>query len=154
VYDRRRIGTRWLSALKNIAAAAGLLLLMSENAHADCAPPEDGPPLCLAGTILSRNYSAALIEPAGKQEVDSLRTGAALSDWRVLEITARSVLLGQEERRVRLSLDDHKGAQTDPEAAETVPSPFAQSESIAARSAGLRAERQQARRLRRPLTTR
>jgi hypothetical protein len=141
VYGSRKIGAKQRYALTNIIVLAAMSMLVPDYARADCAPPADGPPMCLAGTIMSRGYTAALLEPAGKQETDALRPGAQLLDWRVLEIKPRTVLLGRDERQVRLTLDDH--GKGEPAAGEVEIA--APSESIAARSAKLRAERKRQR---------
>ena len=123
--------------------SSSLLAFLSPAARADCDPGADRPPMCLSGTVLSKKFSAALLEPAGKHGLETVRKGGELLDWHVLEITPRSVLLGHDDRQIRLSLDDkHDTGEEDPDSAESVISP---SESIAARSMRLRAQRAQQR---------
>lgn len=132
-----------LSFASGAMISASLLAFLSVPARADCEPAADKPPMCLSGTVLTRNYKAALLEPAGKRDLEILRPGAELLKWRLLEVAPRSVLLGQDDRKIRLSLDDrHDTGQDDADSPTSALSP---SESIAARAMRLRAQRAQQR---------
>ncbi|HVJ51349.1 MAG TPA: hypothetical protein VM689_02740 [Aliidongia sp.] len=126
--------------LANILAISLILIIGSTEAHADCAPPADGPPLCLVGTITSHNYSAALIEQAGKTGLETLHQGGEVLDWHVLQITPRAVMLGQNDRQVRLAISDHDDVQAVSDQTPAEPN-ISSSESIAARIMKRRAER-------------
>jgi len=107
-------------------------------ARADCAPPADGPPICLVGTITSPGYAAAFVELPGTSGLETVKIDGQVLDWRVLKIAPRSVLLGQQREQVTLSIADRAPA----DAAPAVPE---QSESIAAQSLRLRLTRKQQR---------
>ena len=77
-----------------------LMLLLTATvaplaARADCAPPADGPPICLVGTITSPGYAAAFVELPGTPGLETVEIDGQVLDWRVLKIVPRSVLLGQ-----------------------------------------------------------
>jgi hypothetical protein len=126
-----------------IAVAAGISCLISVSGHADCAPPADGPPMCLVGTITSPGYDAALIELAGSPGVETVKPNGELLDWRVLKILPRAVLLGQHDKQVQLALGDPIDEPAAP--AAIADAAIAPSESIAARSQRLRLIRKQQR---------
>jgi hypothetical protein len=146
-------GSGWtrLKCLASALALATATVFSAGSAQADCVPSADGPPICLVGTIMSSDYSAALLQPAGKRGVESLRIGALLLDWRVLEITPRAVVLGREDRRVRLALEEHDGEQGAAGPAEPVLAPSA---SIAAQEMTLRTKRRFLRQTASPSATR
>ena len=123
------------------AFLTAMALLAPGAAHADCAPPAEGPPMCLVGTITSPGYTAAFVELAGAPGLETVTADGQLLDWRVLKITPRAVLLGQKEQQVSLVLGDPDWAATPGEA----PVAQATSESIAAHSLRLRLRRKQLR---------
>ena len=128
-------------SLANILVPA-LLSCAPGLARADCAPPADGPPMCLVGTITSPGYVAALVRLVDDPVLETLRPNGQWRDWRVLKIQPRSILLGQKDREVTLALDDRPDAPQASGVAEAAPEP---SESIAARSMRLRLIRKQSR---------
>lgn len=119
---------------------AALLTMMFAPlaARADCAPPADGPPMCLVGTITSPGYAAAFLELPGTPGLETVKLNGQVLDWRVLKIAPRSVLLGQNQQQVTLTLDEQAPADAAPAVQE-------RSESIAAQSMRVRLERKQQR---------
>ena len=120
-----------------------LLLLMAMAvcpvAQAAYAPPADAPPMCLVGTITSPGYAAAFVELPGTPGTETVKLDGEISDWRVLKIAPRTVLFGQKQQQVSLTL----GQQHDDPPGATAPAQEP-SESIAARSMRLRLLRKQA----------
>jgi hypothetical protein len=151
MHDHGGIGWKRLKYLAYALALTMTVVFPPGSALADCAPSADGPPMCLVGTIISSDYTAALLQPAGKHGLESLRKGAVLSDWRLLEITPRAVELGRADRRVRLALGEHDGEQGATEPAEPVLAP---SPSIAAGEMTLRTKRRVLRQTPPPSATR
>lgn len=121
-----------------IAAALLTAIFVPLAAHADCAPPADGPPMCLVGTITSPGYAAAFVELPGTPGLETVKLDGQVLDWRVLKIAPRSVLLGQNQQQVTLTLDE-------PAPADAAPAVQERSESIAAQSMRVRLERKQQR---------
>lgn len=121
-----------------IATALLTVLFAPLAARADCAPPADGPPMCLVGTITSPGYAAAFVELPGTPGLETIKLDGEVLDWRVLKIAPRSVLLGQKQQQVTLTLDE-------PAPADAPPAVQEQSESIAAQSQRLRLTRKQQR---------
>ena len=120
-----------------------LMLLLTATvaplaARADCAPPADGPPMCLVGTIISPGYAAAFVALPGAPGLETVEIDGQVLDWRVLKIAPRSVLLGQQQEQVTLTLGD-------PAPAGAAPAISERSESIAAQSLRLRLTRKQQR---------
>lgn len=107
-------------------------------AHADCAPPADGPQMCLVGTITSPGYAAAFIELPGTPVLETVKLNGQVLDWKVLKIEPRSAVLGQNQQQVTLTLGEAAPADAAPPVQE-------RSESIAAQSMRVRLERKQQR---------
>jgi hypothetical protein len=86
--------------------AAGLWLLASLPAAADCAPSPGGPPFCLAGTVLAGDYRLALVQRPGTPGVERLRPGDTLGGWQVSEIGQRYLVVEHDDNPIRLDLGD------------------------------------------------
>jgi hypothetical protein len=114
------------------------MMLAPLAARADCAPPADGPQMCLVGTITSPGYAAAFVELPGTPGLETVKLNGQVLDWRVLKIAPRSVLLGQNQQQVTLTLDEQAPADAAPAVQE-------HSESIAAQAMRVRLERKQQR---------
>jgi hypothetical protein len=113
-------------------------MLVPLAARADCAPPADGPPMCLVGTITSPGYAAAFVELPGTPGLETVKLDGQVQDWRVLKIAPRSVLLGQKQQQVTLTLSESTSVDAAPAVQD-------RSESIAAQSLRLRLTRKQQR---------
>lgn len=113
-------------------------IFAASAARADCAPPADGPPMCLVGTITSPGYAAAFVELPGTPGLETVKLNGQVSDWRMLKIEPRSVVIEQNQQQVTLTLDEAAPADAAPAVQE-------RSESIAAQSMRVRLERKQQR---------
>jgi hypothetical protein len=74
------------------------------SAGATCTAPNDGPPLCLTGTVLAPGTDLAMVERAGSSAVEHLHQGDTILDWRLVEIGPKYIKLGQGEKLVTLDL--------------------------------------------------
>ncbi len=95
---------------KTILIVIGGLALMSSAGAvraatpATCVAPNDGPPLCLTGTVLAPGADLAMVERAGSTSVEHLHQGDSILDWRLVEIGPKYIKLGQGEKLVTLDL--------------------------------------------------
>jgi hypothetical protein len=83
--------------------AAGTALAAG-TASADCAPPDTDPPLCLSGTVTSPGYQSAIVELPGGSDLERLRPGDTVLDWKVVEIAAKYIVLDRDGRQIRLGI--------------------------------------------------
>src|SRR5258708_31431870 len=89
--------SRDLGRMRILIATALLTAMFAPlAARADCAPPADGPPMCLVGTITSPGYAAAFVELPGTPGLETVKLDGEVLDWRVLKIAPRTLLLGQK----------------------------------------------------------
>jgi hypothetical protein len=88
--------------------------LTARISRADCAPPDTAPQICLSGTVTSPEYQSALVELSGSSDLERLRPGDTVLDWKVAEIGARYIVLDRDGRQVRLELATAASPQAPP----------------------------------------
>jgi general secretion pathway protein N len=74
------------------------------------AVPDDGSlPFELAGIVKGPDVSIAMLRHRETKEVQHLRPGEELAEWRIEEIAARHVVVRRGENKVRLELFEERG---------------------------------------------
>ncbi|MDB5395110.1 MAG: hypothetical protein JWM91_2616 [Rhodospirillales bacterium] len=101
VGEQHRKSSSILAIVWSFAAGSALA---AGTASADCAPPDTDPPLCLSGTVTSRDYQSAIVELPGGSDLERLRPGDTVLDWKVVEIAAKYIVLDREGRQIRLGI--------------------------------------------------
>lgn len=76
-------------------------------------PPPEQPLFTLAGTIVSKKASVAILQGSNTDAVFRLRVGEENNGWRVQGISLRSIVVKKGERSVELNLPKPNGTPAD-----------------------------------------